>query len=58
MVQEISKQTVLIGTDSWFNGANIPGKAVALQMYVGGLLEFRRLYRDMVARDYAGFTFA
>jgi cation diffusion facilitator CzcD-associated flavoprotein CzcO len=56
-VQEGVRQTLLSGTDSWFNGANIPGKARAIQMYVGGLVEFRRLYQEMVSKGYEGFEF-
>lgn len=57
VAEEYSKQTVLLGTGSWFNGANIPGKVIALQMFVGGLIEFRRHYQPIAANGYQGFEF-
>ena len=42
-------------TDSWFMGANIPGKKRVFLNYAGGAAEFRQQC-DAVARDnYAGF---
>jgi cyclohexanone monooxygenase len=41
--------------NSWYLGANIPGKPRIFMPYVGGLAEYRRECDDVVARGYEGF---
>lgn len=57
IARDCAGQSLLAGTESWFNGANIPGKARSFQMYIGGLIEFRRHYQPLAAKGYEGFEF-
>jgi cation diffusion facilitator CzcD-associated flavoprotein CzcO len=52
---EISSQTLLPGTDSWYMGANIPGKPRICMLYLGGAPAYRATCGDVVANGYAGF---
>jgi len=53
---EISSQTLLPGTDSWYMGANIPGKPRICMLYLGGAPAYRATCDDVVTNGYAGFT--
>ena len=53
---EISSQTLLPETDSWYMGANIPGKPRICLLYVGGAPAYRATCDDVVTNGYAGFT--
>jgi cation diffusion facilitator CzcD-associated flavoprotein CzcO len=53
---EISSQTLLPGTDSWYMGANIPGKPRICMLYLGGAPAYRATCDHVVANGYAGFT--
>ena len=53
---EISSQTLLPGTDSWYMGANIPDKPRICMLYLGGAPAYRATCDDVVANGYAGFT--
>ena len=53
---EISSQTLLPGTDSWYMGANIPGKPRICMLYLGGAPAYRATCDDVVTKGYAGFT--
>ena len=53
---EISSRTLLPGTDSWYMGANIPGKPRICMLYLGGAPAYRAACDDVVASGYAGFT--
>ena len=52
---EISSQTLLPGTDSWYMGANIPGKPRICMLYLGGAPAYRATCDDVVANGYQGF---
>jgi cation diffusion facilitator CzcD-associated flavoprotein CzcO len=41
--------------DSWYLGANIPGKKRVFMPYVGGLANYRARCDEVAANDYAGF---
>ncbi|HVM97188.1 MAG TPA: alpha/beta hydrolase, partial [Candidatus Acidoferrales bacterium] len=43
--------------DSWYMGANVPGKARVFLPYIGGVDRYRTTCNEVVARDYLGFTF-
>ncbi len=53
---EIADATLLLGTNSWWVGANIPGKPRTLYPYVGGVGPFRDICADIARKGYAGFT--
>jgi hypothetical protein len=48
--------TLLLGTNSWWVGANIPGKVRTLYPYVGGVGGHRKICQDVSDAGYEGFT--
>jgi cation diffusion facilitator CzcD-associated flavoprotein CzcO/acetyl esterase/lipase len=42
--------------NSWYMGANVPGKPRVFLPYVGGVGNYRTICDEVVARDYLGFT--
>jgi cation diffusion facilitator CzcD-associated flavoprotein CzcO len=52
---ELAQATLLPGTDSWYMGANIPGKPRKCLVYLGGAPAYRQICDDVVAEGYAGF---
>ncbi len=57
-VGEVAAGTLLPRAASWYMGANIPGKTRVFVPYVGGVDRYRRTCDEIVAKGYAGFTFA
>jgi len=55
---QVAAATLLPGTDSWWVGANIPGKPRTLYPYVGGVGPFRQICEDIAADGYRGMTFS
>ena len=55
-VLESADETLLTKTDSWFMGANIPGKKRVFLNYVGGVPTFRAKCAEVAGQDYAGFV--
>lgn len=53
---ELAQQTLLPETDSWWMGANIPGKPRVCMVYLGGAAVYRGICADVVAKGYEGFT--
>jgi cation diffusion facilitator CzcD-associated flavoprotein CzcO len=54
---ELVAPTVLVhpSCNSWYNGANVPGKKRMYMGYVGGIPEYRRRCDEIAATGYAGF---
>jgi cyclohexanone monooxygenase len=42
--------------NSWYVGANIPGKTRVFMPYIGGFPAYLEKCREVVANGYAGFT--
>lgn len=55
---ELAQATLLPGTDSWYMGANIPGKPRKCLVYLGGAPAYRQVCADVVADGYQGFVLA
>ena len=55
---EIAEQTLLPQTDSWYMGANIPGKPRACMVYLGGAPTYRQVCAEVVDGGYVGFDLA
>jgi cation diffusion facilitator CzcD-associated flavoprotein CzcO len=56
-VNEIASRTLLpMATHSWYLGANIPGKPRVFMPYAGGMIRYREICQDVVAKDYEGFA--
>jgi cyclohexanone monooxygenase len=53
---EIADATLLLGTNSWWVGANIPGKPRTLYPYVGGVGAFRDICADVARKGYEGIS--
>jgi cyclohexanone monooxygenase len=54
-VAEIAAGTLFPKANSWFLGANIPGKPRVLLPYVGGAARYREICDGIVSRGYEGF---
>ena len=55
-VSAIANATLFPRTDSWWTGANIPGKPRYFSAYLGGSLYYHRI-AEVAAKDYEGFVF-
>jgi hypothetical protein len=53
---EAAAAALLLGTDSWWVGANIPGKPRTLYPYVGGVGPFRAICQDVAEKGYEGLV--
>jgi acetyl esterase/lipase/cation diffusion facilitator CzcD-associated flavoprotein CzcO len=56
-VQDCASLSLAEGTDSWYMGANIPGKPRVFMPYGGGVDFYRAACDQIVADDYLGFAF-
>jgi cyclohexanone monooxygenase len=54
-VDEVAHTTLYPAADSWYLGANIPGKARVFMPYVGGVGVYRQKCDEVAARGYEGF---
>jgi cation diffusion facilitator CzcD-associated flavoprotein CzcO len=56
-VNDVANRTLLpMATHSWYLGANIPGKPRVFMPYAGGMIRYREICQEVVARDYEGFA--
>lgn len=53
---DVAMETLFVHADSWWMGANIPGKARQLLSYAGGQPAYFEKCRDVAANGYEGFT--
>ncbi len=54
-VNEIAEQTMFMLADSWYLGANIPGKPRVFMPYAGGVGAYREKCDEITAAGYPGF---
>ncbi|MBL0420718.1 NAD(P)/FAD-dependent oxidoreductase [Ramlibacter sp. AW1] len=54
-VREVADRTLFPLADSWYVGANIPGKPRVFLPYVGGIPAYRKTCERVVANGYEGF---
>ena len=54
-VQDVANQTLFPKANSWYMGANIPGKPRLFMPYIGGVGTYRKICEDIVADNYRGF---
>jgi cation diffusion facilitator CzcD-associated flavoprotein CzcO len=57
-VRRIAEATLFPLANSWYVGANIPGKSRVFMPYVGGFVHYRRHCEDVAAKGYEGFAFS
>ena len=55
---QTTQATLLLGMDSWWVGANIPGKPRTLYPYVGGVGTFGTICREAAEKGYEGLVLA
>ncbi len=56
-VQDTANRTLFPRANSWYMGANIPGKPRLFMPYIGGVGRYRKICEEIVAEDYKGFNF-
>jgi cyclohexanone monooxygenase len=54
-VNEVGHMTLYPLADSWYMGANIPGKPRIFMPYIGGVGVYRQKCDDVAAKGYEGF---
>ena len=55
-VNEVADTTLYPQANSWYVGANIPGKPRVFMPYIGGFGVYRQTCADIAAKDYEGFA--
>ena len=55
-VNQVGDATLYPRANSWYMGANIPGKPRIFMPYVGGVGAYRETCDEVAASGYAGFT--
>jgi cyclohexanone monooxygenase len=55
-VNEVAFKTLYPQANSWYMGANIPGKPQVFMPYIGGVHTYRQICNDVAAKDYEGFA--
>jgi cation diffusion facilitator CzcD-associated flavoprotein CzcO len=54
---EVANATLFSKADSWYTGANIPGKTRRFLIYLGGVGAYRQKCAEIAANGYKGFHF-
>ena len=54
-VNEVAHGTLYPQANSWYMGANIPGKPRIFMPYIGGVNVYRQICNDVAAKGYDGF---
>jgi cyclohexanone monooxygenase len=54
-VNEVAYATLYPQANSWYMGANIPGKPRIFMPYIGGVGAYRQICNDVAAKGYEGF---
>ena len=55
-VNDAAERTLFPRANSWYVGANVPGKARVFMPYAGGVVPYRRKCDEVAANGYDGFT--
>jgi cyclohexanone monooxygenase len=55
-VNDVAHTTLYPQANSWYMGANIPGKPRVFLPYIGGIPAYRAICNDVVANGYRGFA--
>ena len=54
--QEVAAETLFPSCNSWYVGANVPGKPRTVTPYTGGMPAYVEKCEAVVANGYEGFT--
>ncbi|MGX9392407.1 flavin-containing monooxygenase [Nitrobacteraceae bacterium UC4446_H13] len=55
-VNDVAQGTLYPQANSWYMGANVPGKPRIFMPYIGGVGVYRQICSDVAAKGYEGFT--
>jgi cyclohexanone monooxygenase len=55
-VNQVANLTLFPQANSWYMGANVPGKPRVFMPYIGGLPRYTEICNDVAADDYRGFA--
>jgi cyclohexanone monooxygenase len=55
-VNDVANTTLYPKANSWYTGANIPGKPRIFMPYVGGVGAYRQICNDVASKGYEGFA--
>ncbi|MGB9114829.1 MAG: cyclohexanone monooxygenase, partial [Bradyrhizobium sp.] len=55
-VNQVAQLTLYPQANSWYMGANIPGKPRIFMPYIGGVGVYRRICNEVAAKGYEGFV--
>ena len=55
-VNEVAYTTLYPQANSWYMGANIPGKPRIFMPYIGGVGAYRQICNEVAAKGYEGFA--
>jgi cyclohexanone monooxygenase len=55
---EVADGTLYPLANSWYTGANIPGKPRVFMPYVGGVTAYKKKCDEVAAKGYEGFILA
>ena len=55
-VNEVANATLYPQANSWYMGANIPGKPRIFMPYIGGVGAYRQICNEVAAKGYGGFV--
>jgi len=55
-VNDVAAGTLFVEADSWYMGANVPGKPVGFMPYIGGAHKYRERCDEIAANGYEGFS--
>jgi cyclohexanone monooxygenase len=54
-VNLVADSTLMPRANSWYMGANVPGKTRVFMPYLGGVGAYRQKCNEVAAKDYDGF---
>jgi len=54
-VDDLTQQTLMVHSDTWYSGANIPGKPRVQMVYLGGLGPYEERLNRVADQGYPGF---
>lgn len=55
-VNDVASGTLYPQANSWYMGANIPGKPQVFMPYIGGVGVYRQICNDVAGKGYEGFV--
>jgi cyclohexanone monooxygenase len=55
-VSEVANASLMVTANSWYIGANIPGKPRVFMPYLGGVGPYRQKCSEIAQKGYEGFS--